>query len=228
MPIVIDPPVSPPLSPAPEDGSELWEVLYEALGWHKSQDAENGYPWRKVCEAWCAGLQRVYDVVRERDDQAGWDQAGWAILLDPDNCPADSLPYLAQYVGAVLTPNMSEEQMRDEIREPTGWARGRLPSITLITKRELTGTQWVRIRPRTPGPGEIYIRVLASECPNPSRVEDELLEHGIPAWELLDFEALEGVTVADVAASSEWTTVADLAEAFATVDDLAHMLPDEL
>jgi hypothetical protein len=224
MPIVLDPPVSPPLSPAAEDGSELWEILYEALGWHKSQDAENDYPWRRICEAWCAPLQRIYDVVRERDDQAGW-----AILLDPDNCPVERLPYLAKFVGAVLTPNMSEEQQRVEIKEPTGWKRGQVRSIELIAKREASvADPWVRVRPRFPGPGEIYIRRLTSETPNPDRVEADLLEYGIPAWELLDFAVIDGVTVADVAASTKWSTVADLSAAFASVDNLAHILPDEI
>lgn len=222
MPIVFDPPAPPPLPIAPEDGTELWEQLYEAMGWFREQDTSGDL--RKACEAWCAPLQRIYDVVRERDGQSGW-----AILFDPDECPAVYLPYLAQYVGAVLTPGMSVEQQRLEIKEPTGWKRGQVASIELIAKRESSvADPWVRVRPRFPGPGEIYIRRLAGETPNPDRVETELLENGIPAWELLDFAVIEGVTVADVAASTEWTTVADLAAAFATVDDLAHILPDEL
>jgi hypothetical protein len=224
MPFVIDPPAPPPLPPSPEDGSELWEQLYEAMGWYASRDAEFGYPLRLVCEIWCAPLQRIYDIVRERDDQAGW-----AIALDPDEAPVEYLAFLSQWVGAVLTPGMSVEQQRLEIREPTGWRRGQVPSIELIAKRESSAPDpWVRVRPRFPGPGEIYIRRLVSETPNPTRVETELLDHGIPAWELLDFDVIEGVTVADVAASTNWETVADLAAAFTTVQDLTNVLPDEI
>lgn len=221
MPFVIDPPAPPSLPATPEDGTELWEQLYEAMGWFTSLDAENDFALRRVCEAWCVPLQRIYDIVRERNDQVGW-----AIALDPDNAPAEYLPYLAQWVGAVLTPGMSLEQQRLEIKEPTGWKRGQVPSITLITKRELTGTQWVRIRPRTPGPGEIYIRTLLSETPNPERVEQELLDHGIPAWELLDYEAIEGVSYADIAAG--WTDYEELREAFPDYAHIRDMLPDEL
>lgn len=223
MPIVIDPPEVPEL-PAPVEGAnELWEQLYAAMGWFTRRDAENGFALRKVCEAWCAPLQRIYDVVRERDDQKGW-----AIALDPDEAPVEYLAYLARWVGAIRTPGMSVDQQRLEIREPTSWRRGQLPSIALIAQRELTGTGWVSIRPRTPGPGEIYIRTLLSETPDPDRVEAELLEHGIPAWELLDYEAIDGVTVTDVAASAKWTTVDDLTAAWSTVDALSKILPTDL
>jgi hypothetical protein len=224
MPVVIEAPISPPLPPLTEDASNLWELLYESMGYHLESDEENDFALRKLCEALCFPMQPIYDLVRERDGQKGC-----AMLLDPDQCPVQWLPYLAQWVGAVLTPGMSEEQRRLEIKEPTSWKRGQVPSIELIAKRESSvDDPWVRVRSRFPGPGEIYIRRLASETPNPARVETELLEHGVPAWELLDFGVIEGVTVADVAASEKWTTVADLAAAFATVDDLAHILPDEI
>ena len=222
---VFEPPVSPPVPPVPEQGTELWPQLYEAMGWYASRDAEFGYPLRKVCEAWCAPLQRIYDVVRERDDQAGW-----AIALDPDEAPAEYLPYLAQCVGAVLTPGMSLEQQRLEIREPTGWRRGQVPSIELIAQRELAGNKWVRIRPRTPGPGEIYIRTLLSETPNPDRVEAELLEHGIPAWEKLSYEAIDGVKYVDMDVAFAGKTYAEVDAIFAgkTYGEVDRILPEEL
>jgi hypothetical protein len=204
-----------------EESANFWELLYDPMGFHLETDEVNDFSLRKFCESIGLPMQSVYDLVRERDDQKGW-----AIALDPDNAPAGYLPYSAHWVGAVLTPGMSLEQQRLEIKEPTGWKRGQIPSITLIAQRELTGEKWVRIRPRTPGPGQIYIRTLLSETANPARVEMELLEHGVPAWELLDYEAIEAVTVADVATG--WETVEEVAEAFPTVKALAHILPDEL
>jgi hypothetical protein len=193
------------------------------MGWHTSRDEENGWPWLIVCDAFAKTfLEPIYEIVGEGPNG----EKGWTKALDPDNCPVDGLPFLAQFVGAVLTPGMSEEQRRLEIKEPTGWKRGQLPSIILIAQRELTGEKWVRVRERTPAVGELYLRVLAAECPRPDRVEAELLTHGVPAWIKLDFAAIEGVHWADVSAG--WKSVEALDGAFPTVDALTHMLLDEL
>ena len=50
----------------------------------------------------------------------------------------------------------------------------------------------------------------------------------MPAWEVLDYEAIDGVTVTDVASSTKWTTVADLAAAWPSVQDLTEVLPTEI
>jgi hypothetical protein len=54
------------------------------------------------------------------------------------------------------------------------------------------------------------------------------LREKLPAWEVLDYEAIDGVTVLDVASSAKWTTVADLAAAWPSVKDLAEILPTDL
>lgn len=173
------------------------------------------------CVALTSPLQPIYDLVRERDDQKGW-----TILLDPQNVPAQFLPYLAQWVGAILTPGMGEEQRRLEIEQPTSWKRGQDPSIELVTKRELTGEKWVRIRQRTPAPGHTYIRTLLSETANPDRVKVDLEEHGVPAWQKLDYEAIAGVSYADIAAG--WNDYEELRAAFPDYAAIRDMLPDEL
>jgi hypothetical protein len=208
--------------PKPELGP-IGEQLYANLGWWASEDEANDWALANLIDAFAKiYLEPIYEIVAEGANG----EKGWMLALDPENAPPRYLLFQSQFVGAVLTPNMSIEQQRQEIAEPTGWARGRLPSITLIAQRELTGTKWVRIKPRTPGPGKIYIRTLAEETRNPARVEAELLEHGIPAWELLSYAAIEGVTVEDVAAG--WKTVEELAGAFATVDEVTHLLPEDL
>lgn len=218
MPIA--PPVTLPLAPLEGDGSELWEGLYEALGYHRVTDPSRGYALRGFCEAWCSTLQPVNEIVRERDDGPAW-----AILFDVDLCPAGSLPYLAQYVGVVLTPEMSEEQIREELREPTGWARGRLPAIRLAGQRTLTGTRRVIVRPRTPEVGFHYIRTLQAETPDQERTRAQL-RAAVPAWEVLGYEAIDGVTWADVEAS--WEDWGEIAGTFESWADLADILPDEL
>lgn len=221
MPFVIDPPASPPLPPPSDEGSQLWEVLYSSLGFHRDTDEETGFQLRILCEVLMTPIQRVYDLVREREGRAAGET-----MLDPDNVPAEGLNYLSQYVGAKLLPIMDEQQRRDEIKRPTTWRRGQTETIELVVKRELTGDGWIRIRPRTPGPGQIYIRTLSSQTPSPARLEATLLSEAIPAWDVLDYEAITGISWTDVASSFEdWTAVED---AFADWDALTHALPDEL
>jgi hypothetical protein len=224
-PIVIDPPGAPPLTPPADDGSNVWELLYEALGFHRDDDAlDPSAPLRKLCESLTLPVQFVYDLVRERDDARAW-----TILFDPDRCPAECLPYLAQYVGVVITAEMSEAQIRNEIREPTGWARGRPPAIRIATARTLKPVDdeelMVIIRARTPGPGQHYIRTLLSQTPEPDRSE-YVIRKAVPAWEVLDYAAIDGVVFTDTAAS--WADFGSLAADKASFRDLAETLPTEL
>lgn len=222
MPFVIDPPPAPPLPAPKDDGADLWEVLYEAFGYMRDFDPDNGYALRKLCEAWCAPLQRPYDVVRERADQP----APFSVLFDPDQCPAWLLPYAVQWVGVVPTPEMSEAQLREEFRQPAGWARGRPESIKTAIRRTLTGEQRVILKAQTPEVGHHYIRVLLSECPDPARTA-AVARAAVPAWEALDFAAIAGVSLADLEAG--WPeSLEELEGAFTSLADIEDTLPDEL
>lgn len=224
MPIVLDPPDSTPVLPPADDGSNLWELLYNSLGYHRDLDGATDFTHRKFCEAWCSAIQDIYDIVRERSDSPSW-----AILLDPDRCPTVALPYLAQYVGVAITPEMSELQIRNEIKEPTGWARGRPPAMRIATRRTLKPVAdeelMVIIRTRTPEVGHHYVRTLLAQTPDPERTE-RIVRSAIPAWEMLDYEAIDGVTFADIAA--KFDTFGDLTAGFPTFKDLAEVLPTEL
>lgn len=224
MPVVIYPDIAPPLDPPADDGSFVWDLLYNTLGFHRDDDGAHDFTLRKFCESWVAPLQLPYDLVRERDDARPWQ-----ILFDPDLCPAECLPYLAQYVGVVITPEMSEAQVRREIREPTGWARGRPPAIRIATFRTLrpvaTEELMVIIRSRTPGPGQHYIRTLLSQTPEPDRAE-YVIRRAVPAWEVLDYAAIDGVVFTDIASS--WADFGSLAADKASFRDLAETLPTEL
>ncbi len=220
MPIVIDPPEAPPLPPPADDGSFIWEELYEAMGWHRVDDADLGYPLRIFCEGWAAPLQRVYDIVRDRGDRPGW-----AILFDPDECPAEALRYLAQFVGVTFTDEMTEAQRRAEIKEPSTWRRGQTETYKTTLRRTLTGTKRVIVRERTPEAHDLYVRVLASECPEPARTERLAREFKV-AGLVLDFDVLEGVTYSDISAG--WDHFDALTTAFPTFDSIADVLPDQL
>jgi len=221
MPIVIEPPEAPPLPPPSEDASNLWELVYEAMGFHRDDDAATGYQLRALCECLCDPYQDIYDLLREREGQKGW-----AILFDPDECPARWLPYLAQYVGVEPTPEMGEEQLRLEIKQPSAWRRGQPAAIKLVAQRTLTGSKRVIIRPRTPAPGNHYIRTLLAETPDPERTR-RILRENVPAWELLDYEAIAGVALVDL--ESAWpTSLEELEGEFTTLGEIEDLLPEEL
>lgn len=201
---------------------QAWELLYEAMGFHRDTDEANGFALRKICEALCAPMQPVYDLVRERDDQKGW-----TVLLDPDECPAEFLFFPAQLVGVRPQAGWSEEHLRNEIKQPTSWKRGQPEAIRLTAQRTLTRSKLVILRERTPEPGCLYIRTLLTETPNPAQVLSDLREN-TPAWILLDYEAIDGVTWLDLASSPKWPTWADLAAAWPSFQDLAEILPTDL
>ncbi len=224
MPFVVDPPSAAPVTPPADDGSNLWELIYNAMGPFREDDYLTGYQLQQLCEALCVPFQPVYDLVREREGQKGW-----AVLWDPDGCPAPWLVYPAQAVGVEITPEMTEGQIRDEIREPTGWKRGQPESIRLATRRTLRpvadGELMVIIRARTPEVGHHYVRTLLSQTPDPERTE-YVVRRNVPAWEMLDYEAISGVTFADITA--KFKIFGDLTAGFPTFKDLAEVLPSEL
>lgn len=194
------------------------------MGFHCEDDPGTGYQLQKLCEALCIPYQDVYDLVRERNDQKGW-----AILLDPDECLAKWLPYLAQYGGVRPTPEMTEAQLRVEIKQPTGWKRGQPESIRVATRRTLkpvAGEElMVIIRPRTPEVGHHYVRTLLSQTPDPERTRHVVREN-VPAWEMLDYDAIDAVSYADIAAGYE--DYAALASAISDYKTLRELLPSEL
>jgi hypothetical protein len=224
MPIVLDPPESPPIIPPAEDASNLWELVYEAMGFHRDEDASTGYQLQQLCEGLTGPVQPLYDLLREREGQKGW-----TVLFDPDECPVQFLPYLAQYTGVRPVPEMDEAQLRAEIKAPTGWRRGQPETIRVAVPRTLKPVAdeelMVIIRPRTLEVGEHFVRTLLSQTPDPERTH-AIVREAVPAWEKLNYEAIDGVTFEDIAAG--WEDFDALAGAFATFKDLAEILPSEL
>jgi hypothetical protein len=206
--------------PLPEV-SDLTEAFWRDLGFHAEDDEAQGYPLLIYCSAWNLPLEPIHEIIRERDGLKPWE-----ILFDPDECPVWGLPHLSMYPGVVLQPGMSEEQQRNEIREPTGWKRGQPAAIKVAARRTLSKADArVIVRPRTPKAGMHYIRTLLSETPDPERTRAEL-RAALPPWEVLDYEAISGVSWADIAASFEdWSAVK---AAFTDWADLADVLPTEL
>lgn len=197
----------------------LAEDFYESQGFYADQD-ESG-DLETFCNAWMVGLEQVYERFRDREDG----RPGFAIVFDPDEADAEDLPYLSQWVGARLQPAWTEAQKREEIKAPTTWRRGQPETYKTAIQATLTGSRRVIIRQRTPEPWDLYVRTLKEETPDEALTEEVARVNKV-AGLVLDYEAIDGVTWADIAAAYEdWDEVEST---FTDWADLADILPDEL
>ena len=141
------------------------------------------------------------------------DELGWAILLDPDLCPAPALPYLAQYVGERLPQGIEEVMAREWIKDAPNQRRGTLMSIVRAAQRTLIGQRTVSIKERA-GPGDtddgdhLMVITYTVETPNPAAVLADL-RTVVPADVVLNYEVRVGQTWAQAATGkANWTAVA--------------------
>lgn len=152
--------------------------LYEAVEPAFTQvDEDNDWATLNFCAALTSGnIDLIYEIVTDRE--AG---PGWQILLDPELCPAAALPYLAQFVGARLTPSMSEAEQRAAISNPEGFGRGTPAAIVAVAKRRLTGTKTVLLVEFYAGLAyRMKIVTLESETPEPEATLADILREQKP------------------------------------------------
>lgn len=192
------------------------DQLYNGLGRFAEDDSTGQL--RDFMEAIAGDLERVALIAGEGDNG----QPNWTAAFDLDRAPPEILPWLAQFVGAEVTPAMSEADARSAIRTPDGFAVGTVAAIKAAAERTLTGTKRVIIGQRTPGPGDLYVRTIASETPNPAATEAAIRSQ--KPWHLvLDYAASTGLTYIDLAA--EYDSYDELEAADLTYDELAEQLP---
>lgn len=195
--------------------SELTEQIYASLGAFAKLDPANDYHLLRHTEAWARPmLGDLYEIVRDRDDRPGW-----AVLFDPDEAPAEALPYLAQFPGATLTESMTEAERRAEIKNPSGWRRGTLPSMIQAIKRALTGSKIVLIEERFNGSAyRIWVRTIEGETPDPAATEAAMLSQK-PVGIVPLYEVVVGLSWNDL--EDDYGTWADVEAAF---DDWAEVV----
>lgn len=160
--------------PKPEVSDAALEV-YEALDpAFTAPDEAHDWTTLNFCAALTTGnIDLIFEIVTDRDSGPGWQ-----ILLDPELCPAVALPFLAQFVGARLTPAMSEAEQRAAIGNPEGFGRGTPAAIVAVAKRRLTGTKTVLLVEFYTGLAyRMKLVTLESETPDPdATLADILLE----------------------------------------------------
>lgn len=128
------------------------------------------------------------DTVEQLLDRFDPEDGSPSQLVDPDTADAGWLPWLAQLVGVVLEPRLSEPERRDAIRfASSGWRAGTKTAIADAARSALTGSRYVRVIPhRTPaGPGGLWDVLLVtrlSETPDVGVVlATVVMRHAKPA-----------------------------------------------
>lgn len=163
--------------PAPEASPaalELYEALDPAL---TEPDPLFNWASLRLCIALTTGnIDLIYEIVVDTDSGPGWQ-----ILLDPTRCPASCLPYLAQFVGARLKPEMSEAECRAAIGNPEAFGRGTPAAIVAVAKRRLTGTKTVLLVEFYTGLAyRMKLVTLEAETPEPEETLREVIEEQKP------------------------------------------------
>jgi hypothetical protein len=143
----------------------------------------------------------LYAFDWETDDDAG---EGWTRLFDPDLCPAEALPYLAQVLGETLPVGLGEAASREWIKDNPNARRGTAESVFLATQRHLTGSRLVSMFERYNSVvDQVAIRTNASETPSPAQTRADILSV-LPADVILDYLTVTGFTWDDAEVNT-WT-----------------------
>jgi hypothetical protein len=136
------------------------------------------------------------------------DQEGWVTLFDPDLCPAEALPYLAQVVGEVLPTGLPEAAAREWIKDNPNARRGTPESVFQAAQRKLTGNRFVSMLERYQGVVDVVaIRTNTRQTPDPAGTRADILST-LPADVVLDYQAVTGTVWDDVKATyASWTAL---------------------
>lgn len=142
----------------------------------------------------------------------------WEDVFDADHAPVSALDYLSQFVGVELPAGADEATRRELIRGHAGFNRGTVAAIVAATKLHLTGRRTVVVMERVGGaPYQLAIRTRTGETPDADVTLADILSQK-PAGIILDYEAVPGVTFAELEAGHP--TFADVEDDYATFGDV--------
>lgn len=180
--------------------SDLTAVLYDSIT--PAQEIVPAAPENTDLMWWCKSLAKPMD--------GWWDLAhnNWENALDPYETPDEALGWLAQFTGVLREAAWTNDQLRDAIARPSGFARGTPAAIIDAAKRTLTGTKRVDMIERFGGNAyHLFMRTLPVETPDESSTRAAILSEK-PAGLVLDYEASAVRSWADLDADfSSWSAV---------------------
>lgn len=198
----------------------LANELYEALGHALTDgDADQGWPLLKYCAVLTCSGQELDDLVRPHD------LPGWAKLVDVDLCPEWALPWLAQFVGTTLAPDLDESSKRLAIRKSSGFARGSVEAIRGAAQSYLRGGKTVDILERDTSSYHYTVRVYAGEVVDLAGLQSALVA-AKPAGLTFSLDVRSGLTYDQIAATNR--TYNQLAATWSTYDRMKLATPQEI
>jgi hypothetical protein len=207
------------------EASQAAEEIYAALEPAFTQgDEANDWVALRICMAIVAGkINLLHELLI--DDITNL--PAWAIVFDPERASEVALPFLSQFSGALLTPEMDAEARRLAIQTPEAFSRGQVKSLEAVTKRRLTGTKTVILTERYSGsPWRIRIETIEAETPEPEQTEADLIRYQKPLGILLFLNTRAVWNWAEVKAEiATYPTWKSVKEAFATWKDFRTHKP---
>jgi hypothetical protein len=202
----------------PTPTTPFQEELYAALGPLTDGDENQGWALLTYCGAIASMFDQIEGYARDSDDG----RPGWAILMDPDRCPSEALPWLAQFVGTTLTPGLSDADQRAQIKAEQAFKRGTPSAIAQALQPYLTGTRTVLIRERDGGAYNLTVLTYSSETPDSTKALNAILTQK-PAGIILTYATVTGANYLVIRAS--YATYTDLRAAFVTYNGLRNNSP---
>lgn len=198
---------------------EVAEELYTYLGPLTVGDEDLDWPLLRFCDAITGALfEQIHGYAADTDDEAGW-----VIVLDPENAPAEVLPWLAQFVGVDLEPSLTVAEQRLKIALPEGFRRGSLPALRAAIERTLSGARTILIDERYTGSAyQLRVRTMASQTPDPNATEAAILTQK-PVGVVLTYAAITAGDWDDLV--SNYATWDDVVGAFDTWDEVVASPP---
>lgn len=168
-------------------------------------DAEND----NALAVFLTAIAQMYEQVKSWADDDDDGNVGWSILLDLNRAPTEVLPWLGQFVGAIVDPRLSDAAQRAQIDNPVIWQRGSVAGILNAIQPLLTGTKTVLMKERDPvaSPSQpaygLTIFTYTSETPSSAAVL-AAINAVKPAGIILNYQTISGWTYAalDVAYAS--------------------------
>lgn len=200
--------------------SQTAEDLYQALGPMRDEDEALDWPLLRFCQAIAAPVAEVAELALDTETQVGWGP-----ILDPTVCPAKALPWLGQFVGAVVPVGSDETTARAIVMHSPGWARGTPASIIATAQLWLTGAQHVDLEERAGGSAyAVEVTVYEAEVIDLASLT-AAVQAALPAGFSLTVTTLAGWTVDEMETQTSADDVAYVESNWATVTAFEQQLP---
>ena len=196
------------------------ERLYQAMGPLQQGDEQQGWPLLKFCDTITVPAADVEFFAADTDTQVGWGP-----LLDPTVCPLKALPFLGQFVGAVVPVGVDEATARAIVTHSPGWARGTPASVAAAARLWLTGGQHVTVNERLGGDAyAVEVVVYTAEVIDLSSLT-AAVKAALPAGFALTVTVLTGWTIAQMESETSSNNIAYVESHWASIAAFESQLP---